>query len=196
MSNFNNADADKLMQSNYDDLRKARIEMGFDLDQLKGYESELHSSMLSHEGKQVAQGSIDNLKKKINAKKLDLDARLSARLDKFVSEHTPRLDASQITDDTRLLTCGVKLRANEIEELMKKNLGNYTMTVLLSRYAEENDLKLESGIMGVALGSTGHDALRTFANDERQRIQYALKWIDTDKGTSMLNQFYGVASNE
>lgn len=195
MSNFNNADAEKLMQSNYDTLRRARVDMGFDLDQLNGHEQDIKTGHYSAEGIATIQSEIDGLKKKISNQKMNLEASLTAKLDSFVSEHTPRLDPEEVTDDIKLLNCGVKLREAEIEQLLNKCMGNYTMTILLLRYAEERELKLGNDIMGRAMLNTGSDALRTFAREERERIQYALKWLDNfEKGKEMLNRFYGVTA--
>ena len=195
MSNFDNADAEKLMQSNYDELRKARIEMGFDLDQLNGHEQDIKSGHYTAEGVASIQKEIDGLKRKIDSKKMNLEASLTAKLDNFVSEHTPRLDPAEVTDDIKLLNCGVKLREAEIEQLLNKCMGNYTMTILLLRYAEERELKLGNDIMGRAMLNTGSDALRAFSREERERIQYSLKWLDNlEKGKEMLNRFYGVSA--
>lgn len=51
------------------------------------------------------------------------------------------LRGDQITDDARLLTCGIKLNAGELEKLFDRNAGNGTMQQIIWRYAQEQGLK-------------------------------------------------------
>lgn len=51
------------------------------------------------------------------------------------------LRGDQITDDARLLTCGIKLNVGELEKMFDRNAGNGTMQQIICRYVQEQGLK-------------------------------------------------------
>jgi len=50
------------------------------------------------------------------------------------------LRGDQITDDARLLTCGIKLTPRELEKMFDRNAGNGTMQQIIVRYANEQGM--------------------------------------------------------
>lgn len=193
MNNFDN-DAQALSKDIYNTLRIASLKIGelvaendCDMDAIKG-------GKYSPEGVREIQEGIDGRKAKINEQKKEIEASLSAKLDRFEHDHTPHLEAKEITEDTNLLNCGVTLNANEITALLDKNAGNYTMTTILLRYAEEHGLNLDYGVIGKYRASAGHDRLRKYMEGERGRLTYSLKHIDRQNGRQMIDRFFGIES--
>lgn len=124
-------------------------------------------------------------------KKHELKNKISEMVSAFVRENRPCLNPDDITDDTKLLNAGVKLTSDEIDALLVKNHGNYTMTEILLRYARERNIK--TSIVGNVDGSQTKLLIDETARTALGTTDYFMKWIDTDKAIRMLSGYYGVS---
>lgn len=52
------------------------------------------------------------------------------------------LKGDQLTDDVKLLTCGVRLTDKDLMGIIERNKGNDTMEQIVSRYAQENKIDI------------------------------------------------------
>lgn len=98
------------------------------------------------------------------------------------------LHPEDITEDVKLFTAGIKLKARDIEAILSRNQDNATMTQIALRYAEEN---------GVDLGRDkkyyyGHRAEIQQAGGVANAVDYYNRWIDKPNAGEMLNKFFGV----
>lgn len=96
------------------------------------------------------------------------------------------LHPEDITEDVKLFTAGIKLKARDIEAILSRNQGNATMEQIALRYAEEN---------GVDLGRklyNGHQAEIQEAGGVASAVDYYNRWIDKPNAGEMLNKFFGV----
>ena len=102
------------------------------------------------------------------------------------------LHPEDITEDAKLFTAGIKLKARDIEAILARNQDNATMTQIALRYAEEN---------GVDLGRDkkyyyGHQAEIQEAEGVTSAVSYYDRWIDKPNAGEMLNKFFGVTEEE
>lgn len=72
----------------------------------------------------------------LKAAQKQIDAHVSA----FNEQFHDKLDASQITDDVKLLNCGLKLSAEDLHDIFDRSKGNPTMQMLVQRYANDNQV--------------------------------------------------------
>lgn len=95
------------------------------------------------------------------------------------------LDGSQLTDDVRLLSCGISLTERDICALLEKNRGNPTMVQVLSRYANEHGLGINYRYMGNAMSIQYAKSVRSVA------AQYIKNWItDVKQGERLLERYF------
>jgi len=99
------------------------------------------------------------------------------------------LDPSEITDDIRLLQCGVPLTARDVEAILKRSENNHTMQMLAIRYAEQHDLRIEHCPFTFELETK---AARDRADALDQTLLYYQNWIDKKNAVEMLNRFFAV----
>ena len=69
---------------------------------------------------------------------------IQALCDSYTSElqDEDTLKGSELTDDARLLSSGIKLNKNDLDAMLRRNEGNRTMTQLILRHAEANKIDL------------------------------------------------------
>ena len=75
---------------------------------------------------------------------------IQALCDSYTSElqDEDTLKGSELTDDARLLSSGIKLNKNDLDAMLRRNEGNRTMTQLILRHAEANKIDLGRIYMG------------------------------------------------
>lgn len=98
------------------------------------------------------------------------------------------LNPADITDDVKLFTAGIKLKARDIEGIIERNKGNATMIQIALRYAEEN---------GVDMGHNrplyiGHSQQIQGGEHLINVIHTYGRWINTPKAAEMLDKFFNV----
>lgn len=170
----------------------------YEHSQLRELESENEGDeMLIKSGKYTGDGiseiqeEIRSRTRRIEEAKAKLETTLNSKIDGFVSTCTPVLNPAEITDDAKLLTCGVTLKADELEALMERNKGNFTMETILLRYAEEHSIDSVDLRTKYQKSFILND-IKSIANGERERIKYALKYLGKPNGKDVINRFYGV----
>ena len=98
------------------------------------------------------------------------------------------LNPADITDDVKLFTAGIKLKARDIQGIIERNQGNATMLQIALRYAEEN---------GVDMGSNrplyiGHSQQIQGGENLIGVINIYGRWINTPRAAEMLDKFFNV----
>ena len=84
------------------------------------------------------------------------------------------LRGDQINDDARLLTCGIKLTATELEKMFDRNAGNGTMQQIICRYAYEQGMHKDFRRAYYARCST----CVNLDHDLAYQVDVALKYYD------------------
>jgi len=131
---------------------------------------------LKRQTRKLSEQAIADAKALVANYRADIDARND-------------LDPNEITDDIRLLQCGVPLTARDIEVILKRNESNRTMSVLALRYAEQHDLKIENRPFTFELETK---AARDRADALDQTLLYFQNWITQKNAVEMLNRFFAV----
>lgn len=72
--------------------------------------------------------------------KIEVEKLTAAYIAELEAEN--HLDGGALTDDAKLLSVGVKLRETDLEKMLDKHAGNYTMQRLIVDYANQNELKI------------------------------------------------------
>lgn len=93
------------------------------------------------------------------------------------------LKGEDLTDDVKLLNCGIKLSEKDIDSMLKRNAGNSTMIQVILQYAHENGIKKD-------VVFTELTELQKFVNNINNTIHYYAKWIDKDNAMKMLDKFF------
>ena len=92
---------------------------------------------------------------------------------------------AEISEDAVLLKSGIKLKAEELADLMKKpENDNSTMFRLFSQYAEENKITLPV----TSRFRAGNADIIKGIEDEKAALQYVTRWIDRDDAESMIDR--------
>lgn len=93
----------------------------------------------------VIKPKINKLKKEREAVRENVKEKVCELAREYMDQQKVlnELRGDQITEDARLLTCGIKLNANELERLFDRNAGNCTMQQIICRYAQEHDMGSE-----------------------------------------------------
>ena len=113
-------------------------------------------------------------------------------LDDYIEELRAQdnLNPAEITEDVKLLNCGVKLLPRDLQAMLDRNKDNRTMQQIVIRYAEEN------GIDMGGLRYTGNMNEIRAAEDIKYVIHlYTGRWMRTDKAEEMLVKFLGIDPN-
>ncbi len=73
------------------------------------------------------------------------ESEIQKMCDSYVQElrMSEGLDGSELTDDVKLLNCGVKMSDKDLMGILARNKGNKTMEQIVSRYANENNIKID-----------------------------------------------------
>lgn len=185
-------DIEALTLANYASLKEVHDTITKALEANEKDTERIKSGKLSELGIRELQASITNRERSIHDAKRDIEATLQARIDSFVKDNTPAINPSELTEDTKLLNCGVKLNSSDVMTLLERNKGNYTMTTLLLRYCEENNISLDNGVGASYMMQIGVNSIRDYADSERCRINYAIKYLGMKNGIDTIKKFYGV----
>lgn len=109
-------------------------------------EDDLDSAKYSEQHKSnVIRPRIAELKRDREDTKEDAKKRVEKLAREYMAEQAAldELRGDQINEDARLLTCGIKLTASELEKMFDRNDGNGTMQQIVCRYARENGMGTE-----------------------------------------------------
>lgn len=130
---------------------------------------------------------IAELNKDIERATAEAEQKANAICDEYTAqlEAEDVLDGSQLTDDVRLLSCGITLTEKDISALLEKNKNNATMIQVLSRYANEHGL-------GTNYLYTGNARSIQYAKSVRGvAAQYIRNWItDAKNGERLLERYF------
>ena len=119
------------------------------LVELRKTKAELEQDMKS--GRYTPKHIHDVIKPDIEGKRLAIEAQkertadaIRAALSDFSVEMraADALNPADITDDVRLLNCGIKLTERDLRDMLERNGGNRTMEQLVLRYAAEREMHL------------------------------------------------------
>lgn len=160
----------------------------------EGDEMLLNSGKYSSEGRAEIQNEISARNRAIAEKKKKISDSINTRIDEYVAKCTPSLSPAEITDDAKLLTCGVKLTSGEIGTLLERNKGNFTMETILIRYAEENKLDI-ADLRARYRTAFIMDEVKKTAQGERERLNYAMNHLGKKNWRNTINQFFGVVNH-
>lgn len=188
----NITDIEALTLANYASLKETHDTITKELEANEKDTERIKSGKLSDIGIRELQASITARERSIHDAKRDIEATLQARIDSFVKDNTPAINPSELTEDTKLLNCGVKLNSSDVMTLLERNKGNYTMTTLLLRYCEENNISLDNGVGASYMMQIGVNSIRDYVDSERCRINYAIKYLGMKNGIDTIKKFYGV----
>lgn len=100
------------------------------------------------------------------------------------------LDPAQLTDDVKLLQSGIILLPRDIQAMLERNNGNRTMTQIILRFAEANDIDV-----GNTVFMEGKQEEETAKNID-EVLHYYAKWIGKPNAKKMLDKFFHVAQQE
>ena len=130
----------------------------------------------------------------------EIERDISDKADEVIREAHARVDARRadiqrenelrgedLTDDVRLLGCGIKLTEADIAGMLRRNAGNRTMEQVISRYAAENGIPTD----GFVYVNSMAEHIDTLANLDNT-IAYFRRWIDKRNNLEMLDKFFGV----
>lgn len=134
---------------------------------------------------------LRELSEKIRSAKNSALSNVKVYLDLRIKEaENKKLDPGSITDDIKLLNCGLPLKEKEVEDILLKNKGNYTMEQLILRYAEEHNMNL------------GY-IYQSGASEEAEQMQSLLfaadtfeKYMEADNYLKVLNEFLPLPEGE
>ena len=85
-------------------------------------------------------------------------------------------DGEKLTADAALLTSGRALNADDLDGLMQKHAGNFTMQRLISEYAERNEIHTNHKFFSEAAKGMAADHLMSFYNSVVARPEFADLW--------------------
>ena len=131
---------------------------------------------------------IFELRREIEQDKRAAVASAKGIVEKFQNELREKdcLNPADITQDAVLFTSGVKLKARDVEAILRRNAGNATMEQLALRYAEENNVDMGKKIY------IGHQAEIQQAEGVTSAINYFSNWITAPNALAMLDKFFSV----
>lgn len=133
------------------------------------------------------QPQISELNRGIERATAEAEQKANAICDAYTAqlEAEDVLDGSQLTDDVRLLNCGITLNERDIAALLEKNKGNATMIQVLARYANEHGLDTNYRYWGNAGRIQHAKSVRSVA------AQYIRNWItDVKQGERLLERYF------
>lgn len=99
----------------------------------------------TEEKRRSIQNEIMHLEEKLarlsNKTILELDRYTEELKEELSGSHS--LHADELTDDIKLLNCGIKLDFTDLEAIANRSKGNTTMLKLVGKYAKDNGYKPE-----------------------------------------------------
>lgn len=183
---------DNILNTVYDELKEATTEIQKVVTEKNDLEDRVKSNRYSAETvKREFEPRIDDLKQKIRSMKEKTFADAKALVSSYRAEMDERnnLDASELTDDIRLLQSGIPLTERDVEHILRRAENNRTMSIVALRYAEQHGLKIQHRPYTFELEQ---QAARDTANALDEIIAYFPRWIDTNRAFIMLDQFFGI----
>jgi hypothetical protein len=164
------------IKKEYDDLEKAkssgRYSPQYINDTIRPKQFKIHLQLNELQGK--ANSEVKKLVEEMRTYLRGLDA----------------LNPDEITDDIKLLNCGIPLKKNDIQAILERNKGNRTMTQLALRYCKENgmdDVKIY--YQPAEEQMRGYEGAASAAG-------VVIKWYDNPRGfESMYSQCLGEGSD-
>lgn len=185
----------KLHQDTYEALRRATKDIVAPVaDKLRDVERQIESGDYAPEFvRDVLKPERDELRKQLRAAKDEAaeSANIKARL--FIKEQQEalKLDASKLTDDARLLNCGVVLEERDLCAILDRSKDNLTMTQLAHKYAQQHDISLPKEY--VYTGDVeAVDKIRQAEGLGDVVQRYVTRYIDQPDGLDTLDRFFSV----
>lgn len=124
--------------------RSAHTDIMLHTLKIQEWEDKLDAQKYSHEHKEkVIMPEIAKLKREREAIRENATKKVREIAREYMDKQAAldELRGDQITDDVRLLTCGIKLNVGELEKMFDRNAGNGTMQQIICRYAYEHEMK-------------------------------------------------------
>ena len=131
---------------------------------------------------------IKALKRSIEQIKVDAQAAVHERTDEALKKAKAKdeLRPEDMTDDCKLLSCGVKLNANDLLTIAERNRHNNTMIQLVIKYAKDNGIDVPGLVYE---GSRAEVEGLTMLADISDR--YVRQWLGNPKyGEKILGQYF------
>lgn len=127
-----------------DITRRAHSEIFLLTLKIHEWEDKLDAQKYSHEHKdKVIRPEIAKLKRERETLRENATKKAGELAREYMDKQAAldEMRGDQITDDARLLTCGIRLNARELEKLFDRNAGNGTMQQIIYRYAHEHGMQ-------------------------------------------------------
>lgn len=181
----------EIINSVYNSLKESTAEIAGKCAECESLEAMAKSGRYSNKTLQTEiYPKRDALKREIENASARALSRATALVRDYQEEmrKADNLNPADITDDVKLFTAGIKLKARDIEGILERNKGNATMTQIALRYAEEN---------GVDMGNRsplfiGHSQQIQGGENLISTINTYGRWINTPKAGEMLNKFFNI----
>lgn len=113
------------------------------LEDYQGFAEEfdkLKASRSDYSDKRYAE-LVDELTQKRNSILKIAQKAVDEHVEKYNERFTDTLDGSQITPDAALLTSGIRLTGDDLNDMFDRSAGNQTMQQLIQRYADDHQTK-------------------------------------------------------
>jgi chromosome segregation ATPase len=176
-----------VIQNVYDALKRGTEKLSEKKEAVKGLQAQIDSKRYSDTANKEKLLQMQNIQREISEEAAEIEAEANRLVDAYCDElrAADELKPSELTDDVKLLNCGVRLNEHDIEAMIKRNDGNATMLQLIERYAKEN------GIAPRGLNYRGNvDVIRQVEGVKYTIHTYVDHWIDKDNALDMLNRFF------
>lgn len=130
---------------------------------------------------------IENNKRMIESIKIDSANNVNQLCDRFIEElkREDALKPNEITEDIKLLNCGIRLTKFDLQTMLERNNNNRTMQQLVLRYCEDN--KVDIGVSYI-----GNKQLIQRIQSIPQAVKVSLKH---SSASNVYNQLLGEESN-
>lgn len=97
------------------------------------------------------------------------------------------LHGKDITDDAKILNCGIKLKKEDLLDMLRHNEGNSTMQQIIIRHAEQNGIRL-----GVAF--VGNKKIIDNVEALADTLRYTIPWAQRNNWERDFERVYGPGS--
>lgn len=98
------------------------------------------------------------------------------------------LKPEDITEDIKLLNCGIPLTFRDIEDMANRNKDNRTMLQLITRYSKEHGIKDSLGKDLTYISDTG--TLKKQVESVQYASETVLKWLGTPNIHTMYTKIF------
>ena len=178
---------DKAVFDVYTALKSAADEVKPMRERISALEADNGSGKYSDATIQRNQEEINGLRRGID----DISFRTVEGVKEIVNKHSEilraadDLNAADLTDDVKLLNCGVELTSRDIISMLERNKGTNTMLQLIGRYATAHNLD-----MGGYVYRNGADQIREIEGLVGTARLFTDHWLATDMAHEMLERFF------